>query len=369
MSNYIITSDEISVIPDDAMSVRNMLPAGIYQLSIEPMQPIRLVPFGTFKLPEKLYGKTEAHAERIIRTFCNRQTSTGALFVGAKGSGKSLLARKIANTLMEEHGLPTIIIPFNTINSDIASFIEMIDTPCMILFDEIDKVEEREITDCLLGIFDGISNTRKLFVLTANDENRINDKFMNRPGRIYYRIRFGGVPGEAIEEYCREKLKNPNFAVEMQEVAMYIRDFSFDMMKAVVEECNRYGESPMEAVQYLNVSPDLAGYFSIEVRNAAGKIIEIENSQEHFAFYPDEGLGVRGFDPDKQAAAIRSMEADKRKEVNEDEYRRLGCVHLYFKTMDYKKMQGGELVYFVDGYTITCRPCKMPQFNSFDRFL
>lgn len=63
------------------------------------------------------------------------------------------------------------------------------------------------------------------------------------------------------------------------------------------------------------------------------------------------------------------METDKRKEVNEDEYRHLSCVQLYFKTMDYKKMQGGELVYFVDGYTMTCRPYKMPQFNSFDRFL
>ena len=51
--------------------------------------------------------------------------------------------------------------------------------------------------------------------------------------------------------------------------------FNFDMLKALVEEMNRYNESPSEALRMLNAKPEFAGAsrFKVEHR-VSGKLLE-----------------------------------------------------------------------------------------------
>jgi len=41
-------------------------------------------------------------------------------------------------------------------------------------------------------------------------------------------------------------------------IASLFEAFSFDMLQAMVEEMNRYGESPLQVLKYLNVRPEFA---------------------------------------------------------------------------------------------------------------
>src|SRR5690606_37744270 len=55
-----------------------------------------------FDLPEKIYGDNPKHMEMIVAAHNRRPGSTGALFVGEKGAGKSLLAEMIANRFIKQ---------------------------------------------------------------------------------------------------------------------------------------------------------------------------------------------------------------------------------------------------------------------------
>src|SRR4029078_12619167 len=64
---------------------------------------------------------------------------TGALMVGEKGSGKSLLA-KLVSANSQEKGLPTLIIPRPWCGDMFNRFLQSIEQPTVILFDEFEKV-------------------------------------------------------------------------------------------------------------------------------------------------------------------------------------------------------------------------------------
>lgn len=354
MANYIINQSGITVAPEGNINVEKSLPSGVYTIVIEPMQPIRLQKIDPFTIPDHLYGKTREYSERIINTFLSREKSTGVLLVGTKGSGKTLLARNISRVLYFTHHISTIIVSFNQISQEVADFIESISTPCMVLFDEIDKVEERTATDCLLGIFDGISNTKKLWILTANDPSEINDKFVNRPGRIYYRMVFGGVPREAIDEYCRENMKNHAFIPEVHRVAMYVREFSFDILQAVVEESNRYDISPLETMQFLNVEPDLSGYFKITAINKNGHPVTLDDDTLYFSFCPGYLCQINIDDNDLRMKRLNAIGESEKNNIDEEEVKCMGQVEIRFEPMDYKDMKDGSLLYEVDGYKLIC---------------
>jgi len=80
----------------------------------------------------------------------------------------------------------------------------------------------------------------------------------NRPGRIYYSLDYTGLSMEFIEEYCDDNLKSPQHKDSVCKIASLFSAFNFDMLKALIEEMNRYGETAQEAMRMLNTKPEFA---------------------------------------------------------------------------------------------------------------
>jgi hypothetical protein len=137
------------------------------------------------------------------------------------------------------------------------------------MFDEFEKVYNNEEQEELLTLLDGIYSSKKLFMLTSNDKWRVDSHMRNRPGRIFYMVDFKGLDENFIREYCYDNLAKPEFKTvdTIVNISSVFSAFNFDMLKALVEEMNRYDESPQEAMRILNVKAefDSAVTYRIEV--------------------------------------------------------------------------------------------------------
>jgi hypothetical protein len=174
---------------------------------------------------------------------------------GEKGSGKTLLARNLAIACAQQD-IPCIIINTPWAGDAFNQLMQQIEQPCMVLFDEFEKVYDKETQEAILTLLDGVFPSRKMFVLTCNDKWRVDEHMRNRPGRIFYNIEFTGLDHTFIEEYCQEKLDQKQHISAICKISALFNEFNFDMLKALVEEMNRYHESPQEAMKLLNAKPE-----------------------------------------------------------------------------------------------------------------
>ena len=134
-----------------------------------------------FVLPDKIYGDTPQHADRILQTFLARPLSTGVLLSGVKGSGKTLLAKK---TSVEGllHKIPTLIVNQDFHGEAFNAFIQSLEHETIILFDEFEKTYEHEAQQKVLTLFDGTFPSKKLFIVTTNKSYNLSNYLLNRPG-------------------------------------------------------------------------------------------------------------------------------------------------------------------------------------------
>lgn len=256
MTCYIKEADIFWPTADGAIDIRPELPVGTYTVGVDPRKGFYLKSVTNFHMTGKIYGKTPRHAERILNTFDIRPNATGVLLSGEKGSGKTMLA-KIISQQGAAKGIPTIIVNDSFSGDAFNSFIQSIDCPAIIIFDEFEKVFKPEDQEGILTLLDGVYPTKKLFILTTNDKYRINQHMTNRPGRIFYLIEYKGIDLQFIEEYCQDNLKE-ELKIHIPQICrltMMYPVFNFDMLKALVEEMNRYNETPTEALEILNAKP------------------------------------------------------------------------------------------------------------------
>lgn len=237
----------------EAMNLHETLPVGTYSVKVAPTG-FYVERVDDMELPPRMYGDVAARTERILTTFNNRPNSLGVLFSGDKGSGKTMLAKNISAEGLKR-GIVTLIVNTPFEGEGFNTFIQEIQQPAVVLFDEFEKVYNAEQQQGLLTLLDGTYNSKKLFVLTCNDRWRINEHMRNRPGRLFYSLHYGTLEADFIEEYCRDNLDNKAHINSVAHVASVFACFSFDMLKALVEEMNRYKESAAQAMKWLNMDP------------------------------------------------------------------------------------------------------------------
>ena len=254
MSFYLKESDTLWPTNADTYDVRNSLPVGTYTVGSHPLRGFFLKAIDHFEIKGKLYGDTLRHADRILNTFRDRPNSTGVMLNGEKGSGKTMLAKRISEDGRKQ-AISTLVINSPFCGDSFNTFIQSINEPCIIIFDEFEKVFDDEQQEAILTLMDGVFPSKKLFILTCNDRYKVNSHMRNRPGRIYYMIEYKGLSPEFIEEYCQDNLNNKSHIPTICRLTMMFDALNFDMLKAIVEEMNRYDETPNQVLELLNAKP------------------------------------------------------------------------------------------------------------------
>lgn len=254
--NYFVRDDDKFFLSHDTPKDKyEVLPSGNYLVEFSPMVGFYLTKFDNFTLPKKVYGNHSKDADRILSTYAARPSNTGVLLAGEKGSGKTLLTKQISVDAYK-HGIPTLIVNNPYGGDDFSSFLSQITQPCILLFDEFEKVYELKDQRNILTLMDGVFKNNKLFLLTCNDKSKIDSHMCNRPGRLFYMMEYKGLDGAFIAEYCEDNLINKALTDSVCALGDLFFAFNFDMLQAVVEEMNRYGETAQEALRMLNVKPD-----------------------------------------------------------------------------------------------------------------
>lgn len=303
MTRFIKNGNQFMVASEESMDVRDMLPPGNYTVKEMPMGgPLYLEHIDNFNRPSKVYGDCLKNTDRVIRTFMDRPNATGVMLTGEKGSGKTLLTKNIAIELANQ-GIPTIVINAPWCGDKFNSFIQTIEQPCAILFDEFEKVYDRDEQEAILTLLDGVFPTKKLFLLTCNDKYRVDFHMRNRPGRVYYMMEFKGLDVNFIREYCEDNLNNKTYIDKVCSISTLFGQFNFDMLKALVEEMNRYDETPQEALRMLNAKPEFDGgaKYTVEITHN-GKNVDYRDNFEGNPLRPD-GVEISfDTDPDDEKA-------------------------------------------------------------------
>ncbi len=257
---WIKQSNRFTQISDDADSCRIVAP-GIYNVYVTKGMgggQWGLEKYADeFVFPFKIYGLEDEFVDYVIKTYHNTTGNFGVLLNGVKGTGKTIVAKMIANKL----DLPVIILNNmgEEFNQDMLEFIATFNFDCIFFVDEFEK-EFKDETGLLLKITDGVytSKYRRLFLMTTN-EPEINPNFIGRPSRIRYIKNFDNLSLNVVNAYLDAELKYPDLREEIIEYVDSLAISTIDILKSLVQEVNIH-HSLSVAKSIFNVAKSLYYY-------------------------------------------------------------------------------------------------------------
>lgn len=224
--------------------VLQVLDDGIYEIFCNPISgELSLIRIADkFHFGFKLYGLDENLCNHVIDTYNKQEAkrNLGVLLNGAKGTGKTVTAKYLANKL----GLPIIICdaPYR----GLANFLANINHDCIFFFDEFEKNFRMKCDDeeCagedLLSIMDGVYNSDNchVFLFTTN-ELKINENMLCRPSRIRYIKSFPDtLDRKVLEEFIDDNLKYPEYKQEVIDFVERLTMATIDIVKTIIDEIN-----------------------------------------------------------------------------------------------------------------------------------
>lgn len=224
------------------------LPVGVYSVDYSPMSGFYLTwTAERFDLPSKLYALEVGFVERVLDAYSRSNASIGVLLSGLKGAGKTVVAKQICNG----SGLPALVVtkPY----PGIESFLQELDCPTVIFFDEFEKVfgvsgidgistEGTEMASAaLLALMDGASLSQPhLFLLTVN-ERTISSSLLDRPSRVRYAIEFADLSADVVTEIVDDLLVDRAHRDAVLEWLSRRILLSIDAVVSVIQEVNWFG--------------------------------------------------------------------------------------------------------------------------------
>lgn len=272
----------VSVIRVSDETSLDRLPPKVYSVQFNEFTGFYLsVVKDRLQLPEKIYGIAPERVNKCITTYLDRDTSTGILLTGDKGTGKTLLMSLLANTVMDELDLPVLLVRDAYTGEQFDQFIQAIGE-CCVVFDEFGKLysstnrEKGPKQDSLLGLLDGVDKTKRLIIMTENSELDISDFMLNRPSRMYYHFRYKKLDEGSIKGYCDDHDVSVRTTRDIIDLSRRSRIFSFDMLQSIVEEHLRFDSPIDEVVEELNI--DIRQQMGAELEIV--KVVDRSNDQE-----------------------------------------------------------------------------------------
>lgn len=366
------TQQNNSFMIKDARSliVHDVLPPAVYVLKHHMEIGFYLDLTEQFELPKKLYGSVAKDSQRVLASFADRPNITGALFTGERGSGKTMLAKKISLDA-QKLGMPTIVVNAPYVGDGFNTFIQAIEQDAILFFDEFEKVYDADDQQKMLTLLDGTVMTHKLAIFTSNSKYKVNEHMQNRPGRIFYLKEYDGIDEKFIEEYCMDNLK-PELKKHthiIQQYATMFYAFNFDMLKAIVEEMNRFDETPQEAVQMLNAKP---GFSSGPIDYDA--IVTMPNglelAKQEWSGNPltngDAAWGYTYWTDDRGRLAATAEQLNDGKEVTREDLQRLKIKRptIHFDTTHITHIEKNGTIHLeTEGFTMTLSKKKVAAWN------
>ena len=303
---------------NDTVRTFDELPPKTYVVKFAKMSGFYLEEYADITVDEeKVYGGQPEKAQKVIATYQRYDRNLGVILSGDKGIGKSLFARLLSVHAMKQ-GIPVLVV--ERYISGIASYLAGIDQRVMLLFDEFDKTfggikppdGTQEPQTEMLGLFDGISHGKKLFVITCNEIRHLNDCIINRPGRFHYHFRFDYPSEGEIRSYLMDKLEQKHYG-EINTIVEFSRkvDLNYDCLRAIALEVNS-GEKFNTAIQDLNILNMVQDKYDLVMHFQNGKVIGTQ------------GVNVDFFSQEEKVVTI-----------SEDNYHEIINVHFYTQDCEY----------------------------------
>lgn len=221
----------------------DLTPGMVYNISVDRYtDAISLEETSGLSLPSKVYctQRDERFIDKVINSYNLSESGfTGVMLAGLKGSGKTVMAKMIAN----KSGLPIINIDKSIRPYILRNLVENLgDTSVCFLFDELDKVLADYDDSVLLQVLDGSDTKGKHMILfTCNDDDEISEYLIDRCSRIRYWREFDEMSPSLIMEVLNDKLNDKK---EVKSLTDFIKDnfevCSFDNIASFVKEANDY---------------------------------------------------------------------------------------------------------------------------------
>jgi hypothetical protein len=235
----------VGVVEFDPATSMETLPAKVYTVRHDPMRGFFLsIHKDTFEVPSRVYGSSKMKAYKVYSTYKLRSKSTGVLLTGDKGAGKTMLSSLVCSMAIKE-GVPVLLVNEAFSGTEFNQFIDSIGE-CVVFYDEFAKTfENKEEQNALLTLLDGTSSNKRLFLMTENNENLVNEFILDRPGRVFYHFQFNKLEKAVIEECCADHGVS-EIVENIMNLYNRMIEFSFDILAAIVEEYKRYPEDKFD---------------------------------------------------------------------------------------------------------------------------
>ena len=353
-TKFVLAGNSVHITQVNNDQVLDSLPPKVYTVCFSQAVGFYLdVVKEQLTVPTKIYGKTGARVDKCMQTYRDRKASTGLLMTGDKGTGKSLLMSLVCNKVLTELEIPVILIQEGFTGEAFTNFITSIGESCVV-FDEVGKMygarsdSDNASQDDLLGLMDGVDKTKRLIIMTENEEWDINKFMLNRPSRIYYHFRYSKLEEDSIIGYCEDREVTGTPLNDILDVSRRSAIFSFDMLQSIVEEHLRFGCSVKDSIVDLNI--DITSKLSRTI-----KVVSVFDKEEQIDREMYNGISLVDMPEDGEWGMVKVVPLGKPAEedvdVFEDSSGR-GYDRVHFREDDIVYTTGSRIIYDSNNWTV-----------------
>lgn len=188
-----------------------------------------------FLVAERKFGDHNEFRKILTEDYDRVGPSIGAILIGVKGSGKTMLAEDVCNHYLKL-GLP--IIRVNTVLPlPVLELVSAAAGPAVWYFDEFGKVyredKDNSNREDLLSFFGNASRLGSIYLVTANNDSELSNFMVHRPGRFRYAFAFQAPKGEQLNEvfnhYMVDEELRPMLRAWVQQ-----NDASYDVLCSIL---------------------------------------------------------------------------------------------------------------------------------------